>query len=173
MEEKPKEQDRENRDPITGQPGSHPMGAGLGAAGGGVAGAAIGAAVGGPLGAAVGAVVGGVAGAFGGRGVAEAMHPTHEESYWREHHYHQPSSSDKFSFEDFEPAYRTGYEGVLKYAGQRYEDIEGDLALDYERNRAGSALPWDEARHATRAAFSKVSNVVAPRDTSRGMRGGI
>ena len=148
------------------------MGAGLGAAGGGVAGAAIGAAVGGPVGAAVGAVVGGVAGAYGGRGVAEAVNPTHEHSYWREHHNKQSYAGD-FRFEDFEPAYRTGYEAVTKYAGRHYEDIEDSLALDYESNRAGSALPWDQARHATKAAFSKLSNVVAPRDTTRGMRGGL
>ena len=32
-----------NRDPITGTPGSHPLGTGVGAAGGAVAGAAVGA----------------------------------------------------------------------------------------------------------------------------------
>ncbi|MGZ8901027.1 MAG: glycine zipper family protein, partial [Limisphaerales bacterium] len=39
-----------NRDPITGAPGAHPVGTGVGATGGGAAGAAIGAAVGGPVG---------------------------------------------------------------------------------------------------------------------------
>ena len=51
-----------NRDPITGAPGSHPVGTGLGAAGGGAAGAAIGTAVGGPVGAVVGAAAGAVVG---------------------------------------------------------------------------------------------------------------
>ena len=37
-----------NEDPITGEPGSHPVGTGLGAAGGAAAGAALGTAVGGP-----------------------------------------------------------------------------------------------------------------------------
>ncbi|MES2571719.1 MAG: hypothetical protein V4710_16905, partial [Verrucomicrobiota bacterium] len=39
-----------NRDPITGEPGSHPVATGAGAAGGGAAGAAIGTAVAGPVG---------------------------------------------------------------------------------------------------------------------------
>src|SRR6266487_6871524 len=51
-----------NPDPITGTPGSHPVGTGVGAAAGGsaatYAGAAIGAAAGGPVGAVVGGVVG-------------------------------------------------------------------------------------------------------------------
>ena len=46
----------ENRDPITGEPGSHPLGTGLGSAGGAAAGAAIGA-IGGPIGMAVGGVI--------------------------------------------------------------------------------------------------------------------
>ncbi len=51
-----------NRDPITGAPGAHPLGTGIGAAAGGIAaGAAIGA-VAGPVGALAGAVVGAVAG---------------------------------------------------------------------------------------------------------------
>lgn len=51
-----------NLDPITGEPGSHPIGTGVGAAGGALTGAAIGA-VAGPVGAAAGAVVGAIAGA--------------------------------------------------------------------------------------------------------------
>src|SRR5258705_8003526 len=71
-----------NPDPITGAPGAHPIGTGVGAAGAGAAGAAIGA-VAGPVGAAVGAVVGAVAGGLAGKGVAEAVNPTEEDAYWR------------------------------------------------------------------------------------------
>ena len=48
-----------NPDPITGEPGAHPVGTGLGAAGGAIAGAAIGT-IGGPVGMAAGAVIGAV-----------------------------------------------------------------------------------------------------------------
>ena len=65
-----------NRDPITGAPGSHPIGTGLGAAVGGVAaGAAIGS-VAGPVGTAVGAAAGAVVGGLAGKGVAETVEPT-------------------------------------------------------------------------------------------------
>lgn len=65
-----------NRDPISGAPGAHPVGTGLGAAAGGVAaGAAVGA-IAGPVGMAVGAGVGAVAGGLAGKGVAEAVDPT-------------------------------------------------------------------------------------------------
>ena len=167
------EEPSKNPDPISGQPGAHPLGTGVGAAGGAVAGAAIGAAISGAVGGVVGAVVGGIAGAYGGKGVAEAMNPTKEDAYWRKHHAAQPYADTSYSYEHYAPAYRIGYEAARKHAGKKYEEIEDDLALDYERNRAGSALSWDQARHATRAAWTKVSGTVTPRDTDRGIRSGM
>lgn len=65
-----------NRDPITGTPGAHPVGTGVGAlAGGAAAGAAVGT-VAGPVGTAIGAAVGAVAGGLAGKGVAEEIDPT-------------------------------------------------------------------------------------------------
>jgi len=48
-----KEKSGKNADPITGEPGAHPVGTGVGAAGGAVTGAALGTAIGGPIGVAV------------------------------------------------------------------------------------------------------------------------
>ena len=47
------------------------------------------------------------------------------------------------------------------------------LALDYEKHEPGSALPWDQARRASRAAWTKVSGVTTPRDVTRGTRDSI
>src|SRR5437868_6392595 len=75
-----------NRDPITGAPGAHPVGTGLGAAAGGAAtGAAIGS-VAGPAGTAAGIVAGAVVGGLAGKGIAEKIDPTAEEAYWRENY---------------------------------------------------------------------------------------
>jgi phage tail tape-measure protein len=68
-----------NRDPITGAPGAHPVGVGLGAAAGGIAaGAAAGTVTAGPVGTVVGAAVGAIAGGLGGKAVAEHFDPTLE-----------------------------------------------------------------------------------------------
>ena len=160
-----------NPDPITGEHGSHPIGTGVGTAGGGITGAAIGAAVGGPVGAAVGAVVGGVVGAYSGRGVAEMLHPTEDEGSWREHHGEQAWKDEPY--EHYAPAYKAGFEAARRHAGVRYEDIELNVARDYEKNDANPAIPWDRARPAVRSAWHRVSGVTGPRDTDRGMRGGI
>jgi phage tail tape-measure protein len=66
-----------NLDPITGAPGAHPVGVGLGAAVGGIAaGAVAGTVAAGPLGTVVGATVGAIAGGLGGKAVAEHFDPT-------------------------------------------------------------------------------------------------
>jgi hypothetical protein len=160
-----------NADPITGEHGSHPIGTGVGTAGGGLTGAAIGAAIGGPVGAAIGAVVGGVAGAYSGRGVAEMMHPTEDQESWRAHHSEQPWKEEPY--EHYEPAYKAGFEAARRHAGAHYDQIEANVARDYEKNDANPAIPWDRARPAVRSAWHRVSGVTGPRDTDRGMRGGI
>jgi hypothetical protein len=93
-----------------------------------------------------------------------------QEKYWREHHEQEHKD---VPFEHLEPAYRTGYEGVKKYAGKHYHEIEGDLARDYEKNDANPAIPWDRARPAVKAAWDRLGGVMGPRDTDRGLRGGI
>jgi len=173
MDEKSESKAHENRDPVTGEPGSHPLGSGLGAAGGAVAGGAIGGAVGGPVGVVAGAIIGGVAGAYGGRGAAEAVNPTVEEQYWRENHPKQPYATGEHGYEKFAPAYRVGYEAIQKYPGKHFDEIDNDLALDYEKHRPGDGLPWDQVRPASRAAWNRLSGVVSPRDPSRGIRGSI
>ena len=114
MDDQSKNDPKKNPDPLTGESGSHPIGTGVGAAGGGLTGAAVGAAVGGPVGAAVGAIVGGVAGAYSGKGVAEVVNPTVEDKYWRENHASQEWADADSSYEHYAPAYRTGYQGVIE-----------------------------------------------------------
>src|SRR5687767_1105291 len=79
-----------NPDPITGAPGAHPLGVGVGAAAAGATGASNGTAEAGPVGTAVGAAIGAIAGGLAGKGVAELIDPTAEDAYWREQHRAQP-----------------------------------------------------------------------------------
>jgi len=148
-----------NRDPITGAPGSHPIGTGVGAAAGGATGAAIGM-VAGPVGAAAGAVVGAVVGGLAGKGVAEGVNPTAEDAYWRDQYADEPYYSADRSYEDYSPAYRTGYEGLGQNAGRTFEQAEPELRRSYEASRGKSRLEWEDARVATRAAWHRVERAM-------------
>lgn len=157
-----------NRDPLTGAPGAHPVGTGLGAAAGGAAGvagaAATGAAMGtavGPAGTIAGAAVGAVVGGLAGKGIAEKINPTEEDAYWREHHSSQPYYTEDYTFDDYAGAYRTGYEGWGRHgaSGRTFEDLEPEFRSEYERNWGNkSRVKWDQARNAARAAWERVIN---------------
>ena len=155
-----------NRDPITGAPGSHPVGTGLGAAAGGAAaGAAIGT-VAGPVGTAVGMAAGAIVGGLAGKGIAEKIDPTVEDSYWRENYAARPYVDKNNTYDVYAPAYRTGYEGYGRYYGKRWDEVEGNLRQDYERTAGKTNLGWDRAKHATRDAWDRVERAL-PGDADR------
>lgn len=113
-------------------------------------GAALGGMIGGPIGAMVGVSVGSVAGGLGGKTMAEVIDATEDESHWRREHARQTYAEGPY--EHYHAAYRVGYEGARRYScASKYEDVEANLEEDYGGHSAG--LPWDKARHATRAAW--------------------
>ena len=149
-----------NLDPITGEPGAHPVGTGIGAAGAGAAGAAIGGVVGGPVGAIIGAVVGAVSGGLAGKSAAEAIDPTVEDEYWRSNHAAQPYVEPGRQYEDYQPAYRTGYEAYSRHATAKksFDEVEPELKSEYEKSYGGAGLAWDKAKPATRAAWDRADS---------------
>ena len=150
------EAERANRDPITGAPGAHPVGVGAGAASGGAAGAAVGA-LGGPVGAVVGAAVGAVAGGLAGKAVAEQIDPTVEGTYWRANYLNRPYVETGVSYDDYEPAYRYGWESVSKYPGRDFDTIESELEQNWSARRGKSSLSWTRARMAVRDAWNRIT----------------
>ena len=151
-----------NPDPITGEPGAHPVGVAGGATGGAVAGAAIGA-VGGPIGSAIGGAIGAVAGGLAGKGVAESVNPTEEDAYWRANHASRPYFRSGSKYDDYSPAYRYGWESASRpeYQGRRFEDIDNDLSRGWDKARGSARSEWSEMKHATRDAFERVQNRTA------------
>lgn len=144
-----------NRDVITGEPGSHPIGVGTGAAGGGVAGALVGAAVGGPIGAGAGAVVGAVAGGMAGDGAAEAINPTAEHEYWRAEYAKRPYFIKGTPYEQYGPAFQFGWESCAEHKGKTYKDVESELARDWDHSRGESKLGWNHAKAAVHDAWQR------------------
>ena len=87
--------------------------------------------------------------------MAERVNPAVEEAYWRENYLREPYFERGYTFDDYYPAYRTGWEGRVRYAGLRYEQCERDLQRDYQRNRGSSQLEWAKNRHAVRAGWDR------------------
>jgi len=149
-----------NPDPITGEPGSHPVGTGVGAAGGALAGAAVGTAVGGPIGGVVGGAIGAIGGGLAGHGVAERIDPTVEDKYWRDSYRTRPYVGADETYETYQPAYRYGWESRQKYSGKSWDEAQPELSRDWNRVRGTSSLGWDRAKLATKDAWHRVEEAL-------------
>lgn len=145
-----------NRDPITGEPGAHPVGTGAGAVVGGVVGGVVGSAAG-PVGTVAGAAIGGALGGLGGKAAGEAANPTIEDAYWRENYKNRPYAKDFGSYDDLAPAYRYGWESATVNRGQSFEDAEPTLRNNWDKVRGKSNTTWDKAKEAVKDAWSRVT----------------
>jgi hypothetical protein len=154
-----------NPDPITKEPGAHPIEVGVGTALGGAAvGLAAGAAAG-PVGAVVGAVVGGVAGGFGGKAVGEAIDPTIEDTWLRESFGDKKYVRTGDTFDTYAPAYRYAGAAEARLGGKTFDEAEADLRAGWERDPAAATLPWDHARLAVRDSYDRTCQLRKGRAT--------
>ena len=144
-----------NRDPITGEPGSHPVGTTVGAAAAGTAGAIVGA-LGGPVGIVVGTALGVAAGAAVGRNAAETVNPTviDIEPELRDTFANRPYASSG-SYEDYRGAYAFGAQQRSQFDTTRAwdDELETQLRSSWEQHPDAAHRNWDEVRPAVRDAW--------------------
>lgn len=148
-----------NPDPLTGEPGAHPVGVAGGGAGGALAGAAIGGAVGGPVGALVGGAIGAVAGGAAGKGAAEAVNPTEEDTYWRTEHTKRPYFRKDADYDTvYHPAYKYGWESASNpnYTGRSFDQAEPDLQKNWNTYRGAAQTEWRDVKDATRDSYERI-----------------
>lgn len=130
-----------DRDPVTGHPETHA---------GGMAGGTF-----------AGVVAGSVLGGIAGQALAERFNPQHEDEYWRNEFPRRPYAvSSQFGWDDYWPAYRFGYERFPACEGRNFDEVEAELAHDWEDVRGTSRLQWHEARVATRDAYERLAQQI-------------
>ena len=144
-----------NRDPLTDEPGSHPIGTGLGAMAGGAAGGVAAGMVGGPVGMAIGGIAGAIAGGLAGSSAAEMVNPTLEDAYWRESYQKEPYYEGGRQYEEYRPAYAMGWTSAATYPGE-FDAYDAEMQARWQNERGTSSLDWDTARTPARAAWNRV-----------------
>jgi hypothetical protein len=154
-----------NRDPITKEPGSHPVGTGIGSAGAAAVGAAIGAPFG-PIGMLVGGAIGAVAGGAAGHAAGEAIDPTGEEHYWKNQHHTRPYYDKNHTWDDYSPAYRYGWESRTTNRDRSWNDVENDLSRNWDKAKGNSRLAWDKAKDAVRDSWDRTDRTYRTYETN-------
>ena len=163
----PKESRDLNRDPITGAPGSHPVGVGIGGAAGGAAAGALAGTMFGPIGTLIGAAAGVAIGAAAGKGVAERIDPTGEIEYWREEHANRPYVQSSSDFDrDYSAAYGYGLQARENRAGRTWEDSEAELQREWDSARGTSKLEWAQAQPAIRDSWDRADRTYSTYEDS-------
>jgi hypothetical protein len=153
-----------NPDPITNEPGSHPIETGIGAAAAGAAaGMAVGA-FGGPVAGAVGAIAGAVAGAYAGKGIGEMIDPTIEDAWLRENFESRPYVQQDETFEMYLPVYRYGAEAESKYGNAGFEAIVDNLEKDWAKSEGIPGMTWPKARDAVKDSYERTVQIRRARD---------
>ena len=135
---------------IPGPLGAHPVETGLGSAAGGVAADALFETVGRE----------GAPGTVAGTTIDESIDPAAEEAYWRENYSSRPNVNRELSFNEYRPAYSYGVDAHRRYEGQSFEQAEPELMRDWDRVKGMSSLTWENAKHAVRDAWQRVSDFV-------------
>ncbi len=138
---------------ISGPLGAHPVETGL--RGGGVAADALFGTVG-----REDAVAGVVDDGFAGNKIAESIDPAAEEAYWRENYSSRPYVTREATFNEYRPAYSYGVDAHRRYEGQSFEQAEPELMRDWDRVKGMSSLTWENAKHAVRDSWQRVSDLV-------------
>jgi uncharacterized membrane protein len=71
-------------------------------------------------------------------------------------------------YEDFQPAYRHGWESAGRYRGRQWNDVESDIQRDWETRNPNQ--PWQQFKNAARRGWDRMSDAVeraTPGDSDR------
>lgn len=83
-----------------------------------------------------------------------------EHQYWSRNYAKQSDYETGRGFNEYEGAYRTGYEGYTKYPDMTFAQAEIDLRRDYESLGSKAALAWAQAKTAVRAGWERVERAI-------------
>lgn len=155
-----------HRNPSSGPLGTHPVSTGVGAVAGGMAaGAAVGT-VAGPVGTIAGATAGAIMGGLAGKAIGGVINPTVEDAHWKRTYSQESYYQAGLTYDDYAPAYRTGYQGRDRFPGRKFDDVQNDLEASYNQVKGSSKLGWEKAKNAARAAWDRIERVI-PGDSDR------
>ena len=80
-----------------------------------------------------------------------------DRNWWQNNFRTRSYVTDDREFDNYEPAYRFGYESANRYRGQNWTDIEPDLRNDWDKYEAHGNSTWDNVKDSVRDAWDRVT----------------
>ncbi len=101
---------------------------------------------------------GAAAGAIMGRSAAEPTNATLEHQFWRNEFGKRPYVTQGSLYDQYAPAFQYGWESQAAFApkGRTFDEAEPELRRDWGTRCGKSKLSWENAKEATRDAWSRV-----------------
>jgi hypothetical protein len=89
-----------------------------------------------------------------------ANYPTwnEEDRWWREHYVSRPYAAGR-SYEEFQPAYRYGYESGVHHMGRTWDEVREDLRTGWDKfeGKGPGGAAWEDVKDAVREAWYRVT----------------
>jgi hypothetical protein len=81
-----------------------------------------------------------------------------EDEYWRQTYASRPYGAGS-TYDEWQPAYRFGYESAERYRGRRWDEVERDLERDWDAYpyRTDTRSTWQQVKDAARDAWERVT----------------
>jgi hypothetical protein len=89
---------------------------------------------------------------------APGLDPIVEEKYWRENFASRPYVIVGAVFEEYQPAYKYGWESFRRHPGRTFDQVEADLRRFWDNVKGRSQLGWNHAKHAVRDAWDRLAH---------------
>lgn len=142
-----------SRDPITGEPGFHPIATVAGGTSGAMTGAAIGV-IGGPVGIVLGAAAGGLIGGLAGDALVELLSPSAVDEYWQAEFERRTGISAQ-SYEQVKNEVYFGTQERLRYGkyAPPWNEVEPELAKSWRVSPLCTGEEWGQVRATVCDAF--------------------
>ena len=103
----------------------------------------------------------GMDGANPGSSIADAIDPDDYAAYRRDRFTAQPMYSAEHLWDDYEPAYRLGYDTYSNYATRDDDGADPELERRWDAARGRSRLDWADARIAVHDSWRAVAHMMS------------
>jgi hypothetical protein len=87
-------------------------------------------------------------------------------THWQNSFKDEPYYNDRYSWDDYDPAYRYAHKSYEENPHARFDDLETRLEAGWDVAKGKSKLAWVDAKQAMRSAWDRLERAM-PGDADR------